>query len=151
MTINNQKLNAVIDAWMEERQELIVLYCSLCGVSTLADNPDQETVLIRLKAFCETLVDYMSAGHFEIFEPIFEEAEDAHKLQKIQKTYTPIEQSTQIILNFNDTYDTKDHCIKALSILPAELFKLGELIMERFENEDSLIDLHKSFQETLSN
>lgn len=141
-----QQLDEIIGTWLEDRQELIVLYCSLCGVRALADSPEEVRVLERLKNFCQILVDYMSAGHFEIFAKILEEAEQSGNIDMLQKAYIPIEESTQVILDFNDVYDTDEHSKQSLSQLPDQLSNLGELLVARFDNEDVLINGHKTAQ-----
>jgi regulator of sigma D len=54
--------NPVLGAWLTERQHLISLYCSLAV-------PDQPTARFenRIRTFCQVLIDYISAGHFEVF------------------------------------------------------------------------------------
>ena len=55
-------VNHLLSKWLVERQELIRLYCSLTDESS-----DRPMFLRRLETFCEVLVDYLSAGHFEVF------------------------------------------------------------------------------------
>ncbi len=38
-------------------------------------NPDEDSLRSRQKGLCELLVDYVSAGHFEVFHELINEAE----------------------------------------------------------------------------
>jgi regulator of sigma D len=67
-------VEALIEAWLKERQELIVLYCSLSGAQ--AKLTSKSRTAQKLQKFCEILVDYVSAGHFEIYDQLLKEAED---------------------------------------------------------------------------
>ena len=61
-------VSAIIEPWLLERQELISIYCAL-STATTPDNFSD-----KLTQFCEILVDYISAGHFEIFTELEDEA-----------------------------------------------------------------------------
>ena len=66
-------VSEIIERWIEERRELLVKYCELTEVTDFSDpenNYDAE-----LQQFCEIMVDYVSVGHFEVFEQITKEAE----------------------------------------------------------------------------
>lgn len=136
MTNKVSKLEHAIDAWLQERQELIVLYCSVCGVhQQMNDSPPK---IQRLKSFCQILVDYCSAGHFEVFPELLKLADDsssdtADLLGKIQDT-------TDISLDFNDRYDTEELLPEVLEPLSRHLSKLGEAMEMRFDLEDRLLE-----------
>ncbi|MEM8593860.1 MAG: Rsd/AlgQ family anti-sigma factor [Pseudomonadota bacterium] len=139
-----EKLNQTIHVWLRERQELIVLYCGLCGVRELSSEIDEIRVLEKLKGFCQILVDYLSAGHFEIFEEIFELHEETDNVKQVFKdVYPSIEQSTPVLLDFNDVYDTEEHSRNALSELPIQLDAIGQTLTDRFDLEDKIIALHQ--------
>jgi len=137
---NTDKLNHAIEGWLQERQELIVLYCSVCGVhQQIVESP---TKIQRLKTFCQILVDYCSAGHFEVFPELIKQAasrgEDSSTtanslLGKIQDT-------TDISLDFNDRYETEELPPEVLEPLSRHLSKLGEALELRFHYEDQLVE-----------
>jgi regulator of sigma D len=90
------------------------------------------------------LVDYVSAGHFEIYEQLTSEAKafnDKRGLELAEQIYPRIDVITEKLLAFNDLCD-EGKCV-------AEKFKeLGGLLHERFELEDCLIEvLHNSHKE----
>lgn len=130
----------LIDRWLKNRQQLIVHYCELSGVEESA----RMDVVVRDKfnQLCEVLLDYVSAGHFEIYEQLIREAKefDDGGLQLAAKVYPRIEQTTEVALNFNDRLDGKEISEADLLPLYEELSKLGENLETRFEMEDFLIE-----------
>jgi regulator of sigma D len=97
-----------------------------------------------LQEFCGVLVEYVSAGHFEIYEQLTGEAKafgDTRGLELAETLYPRIDVITEKLLAFNDLCDA-GQCV-------AEKFKeLGGLLHERFELEDCLIEvLHTAHKE----
>ena len=131
-------MSEIIERWIEERRELLVKYCELTEVTDFSDpenNYDAE-----LQQFCEIMVDYVSVGHFEVFEQITKEAEifgNDQGLDKSPKLIDKIQTTTELILDFNDKYITA----KDLDALIIDLAALGETFVQRFADEDVLIDL----------
>ena len=64
-------VHQLIDRWLAERKQLVVTHTQLRKRQAPTSAPDNE-----LAAFCDALVDYLSAGHFEIYEQLMREAED---------------------------------------------------------------------------
>lgn len=142
----------IINHWLEERQELVVAYCEISGVHKLNKSCGQS--INKLKGFCQLLVDYISAGHFEIYDQLVQEAEafNDNSSTLISHLYPQITATTDIALNFHETYDTDEHCEQALERLKTELSVLGEAISKRFSLEDELIAvLHDAHAVQLSN
>ena len=131
-------MSEMIERWIEERRELLVKYCELTEVTDFSDpenNYDTE-----LQQFCEIMVDYVSVGHFEVFEQITKEAEifgNDQGLDKSPELIDKIQTTTELILDFNDKYITA----KDLDALIIDLAALGETFVQRFADEDVLIDL----------
>lgn len=131
-------MSEIIERWIEERRELLVKYCELTEVTDFSDpenNYDAE-----LQQFCEIMVDYVSVGHFEVFEQITKEAEifgNDQGLDKSPELIDKIQTTTELILDFNDKYITA----KDLDALIIDLAALGETFVQRFADEDVLIDL----------
>lgn len=134
-------VNQLIDRWLQERRELVGVF------TTLTDNA--QSAAEGLQHFCEILVDYVSAGHFEVYEQLTGEAKafgDQRGLELAKQIYPRIETITEVALAFNDRCDNGD-CRDTSSLL-TELKSLGQLLHERFELEDCLIEvLHKAHQE----
>ena len=68
-------VHQLIDRWLKERQELLVHYCDL---SDTARDTASENLGRKLERLCQILVDYTSAGHFEIYEQLNQEAREFH-------------------------------------------------------------------------
>lgn len=130
-------VNDTIDRWLQERQDLLVLYCNLSAVK---DNDISEETQETLRKFCQIVVDYVSAGHFEIYERLLNEGrefDDQEGLKKAKVHYKAIDDTTEEILDFNDKYQETDD----LTSVVDDLSKLGEAMAGRFEAEDQMIEI----------
>lgn len=144
-------VSELIDRWLKERQDLIVQYCSLSGVTT-GDNV--AAIRKRLGFLCEILVDYVSAGHFEVYEKLIQEARefDDGGLELASKVYPRIAASTEHALAFNDRFDASELSKEGLETVYSKLSDLGEVLEERFELEDLLIEsLHNVHEDQVAN
>lgn len=140
-------VNEIIDRWLEERQEMLVQYCALSGLNEeLSDIQRGE----KLRSFCQILVDYVSAGHFEVYDQLIKEGrefDDAEALQEASKLYDIVDKTTEKLLDFNDKYLETDD----LTTLTLDLSQLGESLEVRFSAEDRLIAvLHTSHKDLVS-
>ncbi|WP_331343940.1 sigma D regulator [Cellvibrio sp. UBA7661] len=140
-------VNDIIDRWLEERQTMLVQYCSLSGLDQdLSDLQRGE----KLRSFCQILVDYVSAGHFEVYDQLIKEGrefDDADALKEAGKLYDIVDSTTEKLLDFNDKYLETDD----LSSLTDDLSKLGEALEVRFSTEDRLVAvLHTSHKDLVS-
>jgi regulator of sigma D len=137
-------VHLLIDRWLQERHELVSAYSVLSEASQPAAANAPE-----LQRFCQILVDYVSAGHFEVYEQLTSEAKafgDIRGLELAKQIYPRIEAITEAALAFNDHCDNGDSGDSVS--LNAELKRFGQMLHERFELEDCLIEvLHNSHQE----
>ena len=134
----------IIDRWLNGRQELIVLYCSINGMDQF--NDDKRPVAKKLEELCQLLVDYASAGHFEVYEQLIQEAIEFNdgSIEFAQSMLPVIEKNTARCLEFNDNCEA----VSDLQTLQSSLSLLGETLEERFALEDQLIEkLHESHRE----
>lgn len=134
----------VIDHWLNKRQVLIVAYCKLANLqpsaakATIAELPSP----IELQVFCQDLVDYISEGHFKIYDMVMNKwhATGFHATDDINATYGDIIETNEPLLSFTDKYatiaDDED-----LEDLDHDLSEVGEALEQRFGIEDSLIQL----------
>lgn len=137
----------MIDRWLDSRKKTLVAYFDL-NSDTAADEQSQQ-----LQRFCEVLMDYVSAGHFEVYEQLVREARefDDGGLELAHELYPRLEKTTQTILGFNDKYDTEEHTAQHVDDMPTDLSELGECMTERFELEDRLIErLHNIHREQVA-
>ena len=57
--------------WLEARRVLLITFCELSNIHDFLDEDPVHGKL--LQTFCQQLVDYISEGHFEIFEQLINE------------------------------------------------------------------------------
>lgn len=134
----------VIDHWLDTRQVLIVEYCKLASlkpnavVKPVSKLPTPE----ELQSFSQHVVDYISEGHFKIYEMVMDKWKSTgfSPTDDINQTYGQIVLTTDPLLNFTDKYasvgpdDTLDDFETDLSLI-------GEIIETRFAVEDRLIQM----------
>ncbi|GAB3104518.1 sigma D regulator [Aestuariicella hydrocarbonica] len=124
----------IIDRWLQERQQLLVCYCNL------SEEPESKSAPESVQQVCQLLVDYVSAGHFEVYDQLVKEArefDDEQALQEASKLIKTIDETTELALDFNDKYlETDDLCT-----ITVDLSRLGEVLATRFEAEDRMIEV----------
>ena len=125
----------MIDRWLSDRQQALISFFAI------QDAQGKDNLGEHLQVFSEQLVDYVSEGHFEIYEQLFREAKefDDGGLDLARELYPKIERTTQQFLNFNDKYASIDLVDANISSLKSDLSSLGEDMTERFDMEDQLI------------
>ena len=126
--------NNTIDGWLLGRKQLLIQYCELAGVNYQRREslPDANEV----SEFCTLLMDYLSAGHFEVYEMLVGDDITGQRLK--QRLYPLIAATTDQALDFNDSYADNFHPDHAMEF-EQSIAKLGEALVERFELEDELI------------
>ena len=143
-------VSKLLEQWLKDRQELILLYVAIDGLRQFT--PEGVPTSVKVKAFCQLLMDYVSAGHFEVYEKLIKEAElfDDGGLETMNTLLPKIQRTTDAVITFNDIYDTDDHCEEELINLPEDLSRLGEMLADRFELEDRLVaELHYNHEDIM--
>ena len=147
-------VSKILDNWLQQRQKLIVDFCTISGVYDSNLVAGRDTVK-NIKEFCEIMVDYISAGHFEVYDHLIQEAEalnDSSALDLAKKIYPELSKTTDIALSFNDKFDGVFSNEDITPNLAHELSHLGESLVTRFELEDTLIEnLHYSHKDLIVN
>ncbi|WP_346799050.1 sigma D regulator [Halomonas sp. Bachu 37] len=132
-------VHTLIDRWLEQRRELLV------GFLELKETCDAELEKVEkpsIDGFSQLLMDYISAGHFEIYPQLAEEArafDDDQALTIAEKLLERLELSTQMVLEFDTEYATTVKCEQYMHRLPAWVDRLAKGLTERFALEDQLI------------
>ncbi len=134
-----QVVEALLKDWLKERQDLLACYTRLVSASGPGGNNTSPTACRdQQAALCELLVDYVSAGHFEVFIKLVEEAESfADGSETLAKQLMPnITDTTEFILAYEEKYARNEH-----GALPAarDISALGEVLETRLTLEDQLI------------
>ncbi|GLY63185.1 regulator of sigma D [Pectobacterium brasiliense] len=132
--------NALIDQWLQARKQLLVAYYHLVGIK-----PNKETLSLldeeALDNFCQNLVDYLSTGHFHLYEKMLHEAA-THSEQVLAlstQLALALQNNTQQIMTFYDSHLAAaidhDNCLE----FQQALSHVGEALEERFTLEDRMI------------
>ncbi len=130
---------SVIDNWLAERSQVIVMYCKLSGYRNQTKLPETE----QINGFCDILVDYVSAGHFEVYQQIVKECDvnGPSSLELLNRLYPSITKTTDVVVDFNDKYSkmlASDNDM--MQRFDRDLSQLGEAIAKRVDLEDGLIE-----------
>lgn len=122
----------LIDRLLTEREQLLVLYCRVAG---LEPYQRREAVQPLLERFCQVLVDYAAAVHFEIYGRLAQGQERRRAVVDVAEEHYPwIAETTEQVVHFNDLCSAQG----VVDGLPEELSRLGEMLATRFEHEDSV-------------
>lgn len=129
-----------VDTWLQERQKLLVQYCQLAGLPPFENRDGGLPSLEDIRLFCETLVDYVSAGHFEVYGQLTVGSEDFDHHSNIDPV---ISETTEDALAFNDAYAEVGNQDQ-LASFDNNLSNLGQRLEERFALEDQLLNAIQS-------
>ena len=131
-----EAVEELLTRWLKERRAVLGKYTEI--VVMLDSMADHESADARQQAFCELLVDYVSAGHFEVFHELINEAESfGDGSGALAEQLMPaIGDTTEFILAYEEKYSVANgHQDK----IKRDLSALGELLESRFTLEDQLI------------
>ena len=131
--------STAVDNWLAERTRVIVMYCKLSGYRNQTKLPES----MQINGFCDILIDYVSAGHFEVYEQIVKDCDinGPNSIQLLNKLYPDISKTTDVVVDFNEKYaKTINSDDELMSRFDSDLSALGEAIAKRIDLEDNLID-----------
>ena len=141
-------VSEIIDNWLGSRQALISAFVALPSAAI------GEELNMRLSNFCDLLMDYLSSGHFEVYEQLMLEGKEfADGSDSAGEKLLPLIQvSTDRALDFNDDFTRFDEpSVAEIRDFSTRLSELGESLEERFDLEDKMIALlHESHREQAS-
>lgn len=133
-------IHKLIDTWLEERKTLLVQYCQLAGLPPFENSNNALPGNQQIEQFCETLMDYASTGHFELYDKILDECnQNGNDQNQIEEIAEQIKATTDTALSFNDSYAEPDE-EQDMSAFVKNLTLLGETLELRFELEDKLLE-----------
>lgn len=132
--------NDLVDHWLHVRRQLLIAYYRMVGIK-----PNRDSLIAldekALDDFCQGLVDYLSAGHFSIYERIIEEVAEGNPLQSAAQIYPALQANTETLMELYDSHlaaaINHDNCLEFQEALST----VGEALEARFTLEDTLIQL----------
>ena len=130
-----------IEKLVGHRTQMLSLYGELAAHRPYSGAENSEYIGNLVQRFCQALIDYTADAHFRLYRFVDNNKERRESVSSIaEQVYPEIEKSTQIILDFNDRYDSDDSD-RDLSKLESDLSLLGEKLADRIEQEDRLVDV----------
>ncbi len=130
------KTSEKLDALVQSRTETLSLLTELASRQPFDSEPNTEQTLRR---FCEALIDYTASAHFQLYRYLADNRERRQSVLAVaDKIYPLIVETTDVILRFNDKYESMslDNSVEFLAV---DLSSLGECLAERIQLEDQVI------------
>jgi regulator of sigma D len=131
-----QQTNKLINELLDERQDVWHIYSEIADMKPFSEEKPVEIVVQR---FCQILIDYISLGHFGVYQRLVDGSERRRKVLAVaEEIYPQIAMTTDAVVAFNDNYDKLDGSSLRRNLIN-DLSMLGEALATRFELEDRLI------------
>jgi regulator of sigma D len=122
------------------RREVWSLYCNVAELKPFSANDAVKSLLTQ---FSQLLVDYVSLGHFGVYERLLAGTERRSRVLTVAKElYPEFSKTTDAAISFNDKYDNVQK-IEVFEDLEQDLSVLGESLAKRIDLEDRLCEVMK--------
>ncbi len=129
----------LVAALQEERSAVWAMYCKMAEMKPFFADSDKVRPL--LSRFSQLLIDYISMGHFGIYEHLLtEKQQQLEVLSYANRLYPAFSDTTASAISFNDVYDDGRRNFKT-DKLASDLSVLGEHLAKRMELEDRLCSM----------
>ena len=139
-TERRQQSNELIAKLQNERREVWSLYCNVAELKPFSANDAVKSLLTQ---FSQLLVDYVSLGHFGVYERLLAGTERRNRVLSVAKElYSEFSATTDAAISFNDKYDNVQK-IEVFEDLEQDLSVLGESLAKRIDLEDRLCEVMK--------
>jgi regulator of sigma D len=139
-TERRQQACQLIAELQNERREVWSLYCHVAELKPFSANDAVKSLLIQ---FSQILVDYVSLGHFGVYERLLAGTERRNGVLSVAKDiYPEFSATTDAAISFNDKYDNVGK-MDVFEDLEQDLSALGESLAKRIELEDRLCEVMK--------
>ena len=135
-----QQNHDLIAKLTNERQEVMVLYSDFAELKPFSANDAVKSLLTQ---FSQILVDYVSLGHFGVYERLLAGTERRSRVLTVEKDiYPEFSVTTDAVILFNDKYNNVEK-IDVFEDLEQDLSVLGENLAKRIDLEDRLCEVMK--------
>jgi regulator of sigma D len=125
-----------IDRLLTQRRRMLV---SMCEVLELKPFTVDKPVHEALQDFTQMLVDYVAAGHFNLYHRIVTGRERRQTVAQVaSRVYQRIATTSDAAMDFNDRYGGEWN-FHLLDKLAGDLSAMGEQLATRVELEDQII------------
>jgi len=122
------------------RQEVLSLYCNFAELKPFSANDAVKSLLTQ---FSQLLVDYVSLGHFGVYERVLSGNERRRRVLTVAKDiYPEFSATTDAAILFNDKYDNVEK-MDVFEDLEEDLSALGVSLAKRSDLEDRLCEVMK--------
>ena len=122
------------------RREVWSLYCNVAELKPFSANDAVKSLLTQ---FSQLLVDYVSLGHFGVYERLLAGTERRSRVLTVAKElYPEFSKTTDAAISFNDKYDNVEK-VEVFEDLEQDLSILGESLAKRIDLEDRLCEVMK--------
>ena len=139
-TERRQQSYELIAKLQNERQKVLSLYCNFTELKPFSANDAVKSLLTQ---FSQILVDYVSLGHFGVYERLLAGTERRSRVLSVAKDiYPEFSSTTDAAISFNDKYDNVEK-IGVFEDLEQDLSALGESLAKRIDLEDRLCEVMK--------
>ena len=129
----------LISTLQAQRSAVWAMYCKIAEMQ--ASFADREKISPMLSSFSQLLIDYISLGHFGIYEKLMaRKQQPLAALSYAIKLYPAFSNTTAVAILFNDAYVGSKRNWHTENLV-SNLSKLGEHLAKRMEIEDWLCRL----------
>lgn len=133
-----QQTSHLIEELQKERQEVWSLYCHVAELKPFSFNDKTKETLNQ---FSQILIDYISLGHFGVYEKLISGSERRNGiLSNAKDLYSDFSKTTEAAISFNDKYERLNKDTSSNN-LEQDLSELGENLAKRIEMEDQLCNM----------
>lgn len=129
----------LVSELQQERHQVWSLYCKIAEQKPFSCSSKTQSLLTK---FSQLLIDYVSLGHFGMYERLLSGKERREAvLSEAKEIYPEFSRTTEAVISFNDKYDDNNQKRLSVDKLEADLSSLGESLAKRIELEDILCRL----------
>ena len=133
----NCQVQQLVADLREERSQVWGLYCRMAELRPLFDSHEIRPIL---SDFLQRLIDYVSLGHFGVYERLLSDPRQASKWAYAGQIYPAFSTTTHSVVSFNERYDNTLRRFRTEG-LAQDLSILGEQLAQRMELEDQLCSI----------